>query len=159
MRPIGIRPLEADDDETLRSLFSRLSPNTVYLRFFQPIREPSDAILHHFADVDHDRREALGAVVGDQIVGVARYDRDDDDPTRAEIAVLVEDAWQGHRVGTLLLSRLTELATERGITTFTASVLGENNRMLALARRMSPNRRIRLDHGEWDLEMPLGAIG
>src|ERR1700736_1895135 len=116
MKPIGIRPLEADDDEALRSLFTRLSPTTGYMRFFQPIRPPSGEALHHFAEVDHDRREALAAVVGDEIVGVARYDRDVDDPRRAEIAVLVEDAWQGNRVGTLLLSRLTERATERGIT-------------------------------------------
>jgi RimJ/RimL family protein N-acetyltransferase len=157
MRPIGIRPLEADDTEELRSLFSRLSPDTIYLRFFQPIRQPSDAVFHHLAAVDHEAREALAAVVGDRIVGIARYDRNREDPTKAEVAILVEDEWQGQRVGTLLLSRLTERALERGITTFTASVLGENRRMLALARRLAPDRRIWLEHGEWELEIPLLA--
>jgi RimJ/RimL family protein N-acetyltransferase len=151
-----IRPLEGEDMEQLRALFFRLSPHTVYLRFFQPIRRPSDRLLHHLAEVDHDRREALAAVVDGQIVGVARYDRAADDPNRAEIAILVEDAWQGHGVGKLLINRLTERATEQGVTCFTASVLGENQRMLALTREIAPTRKVTIDHGEWNFEIPVG---
>jgi GNAT superfamily N-acetyltransferase len=157
MKPVGIRPIEAEDSEALRELFGRLSPATVYLRFFQPIRTPNEDALHHFAEVDHDRREAIAAVVGDRIVGVARYDRSADDPTRAEMAIVVEDDWQGQGLGLLLLSRLMDRALDGGVTTFTASVLGQNTRMLSLAKRLVPARRVTLDHGEWELEMPLAA--
>jgi GNAT superfamily N-acetyltransferase len=157
MKPVGIRPIEAEDSDELREFFGRLSPTTIYLRFFQPIHTPNEDVLHYFAEVDHDRREALAAVVGDRIVAVARYDRSAEDPTRAEMAIVVEDDWQGQGLGVLLLSRLMDRAIAGGVATFTASVLGQNARMLSLAKRLVPARRLTLEHGEWELEMPLAA--
>lgn len=156
---IAIRPLDVSDAAGLGDLFTRLSPTTVYLRFFRPVRRPDPAALHHLAAVDHDHREAFAAVLGDRIVGVARYDREAEHPERAEIAVVIEDALQGHGVGTLLIDRLARRAHEQGVTTFTASVLGENTRMLSLARHLSPKRTAHIDHGEWDLEIPLKVAG
>jgi RimJ/RimL family protein N-acetyltransferase len=150
------RPLEESDADQLRDLFTRLSPRTVYLRFFSPVKAPNDAALHHLANVDHDRRDAVAAVVDGQIVAVARYDRSREDPSKAEVAVVVEDAWQGQGVGTVVLTELAKRAEGRGVHLFTASVLGENQRMMALARHLGP-LRTRLDHGEWELEIPLDA--
>src|SRR3954447_6766162 len=99
-RHLTLRPIRDDDADRLRRLFFRLSPETVYLRFFQPVRNPSDKLLHHLAEVDHDRRQAIVALDGDEIVGVARYDRADD-AQHAEVAILVEDAWQGNGLGTM----------------------------------------------------------
>src|SRR5687768_15278424 len=89
-RRITLRPIRDDDVERLRRLFYRLSPETIYLRFFQPLRRPSEKMLHHLAEVDHERRQAIVAVDGDEVVGVARYDPADDDQ-HAEVAVVVED--------------------------------------------------------------------
>jgi RimJ/RimL family protein N-acetyltransferase len=152
---LTIRPIEAGDVERLRRLFYRLSARTVYLRFFTPVQHPSDALLHHLAEVDHDIRQAVVAVDGDEIVGVARYDRDPDDPTRAEAAIVVEDAWQGQGLGHRLLIRLAGEALDHGIGVLTASVLGENQRMMALARDLVSGTSVRLEHGEWLLETPL----
>ncbi len=151
-----IRPLSEADTDGLRELFYRLSPRTVYLRFFHPVRTPDETFLHHLADVDHHGREALAAV-DDQgrIVAVARFDRQADDPSRAEIAVVVEDAWQGQGLGKELLGLLGTRAAEEGVSTLTASVLGENRRMLALTQSVAPHRRITLDHGEWTVEIPV----
>ena len=151
-----IRSLSDADTDGLRDLFYRLSPRTVYLRFFHPVRKPDEGFLHHLADVDHHGREALAAVdaVG-RIVAVARYDRAAEDPSRAEIAVVVEDAWQGHGLGKQLLGLLAVRAAEEGVTTLTASVLGENRRMLALTQSVAPERRLTLDHGEWAVEIPV----
>ena len=60
-----VRPIEGDDVERLRRLFYRLSTETVYRRFFQPIHSPSDSALHFLCDVDHVRRDALVAVSDD----------------------------------------------------------------------------------------------
>jgi GNAT superfamily N-acetyltransferase len=150
-----VRTVEASDTDALRRLFFRLSPRTIYLRFFRPVRRPAEATLRYLAGVDHDGREALAAVAGGEIVAVARYDRDPDDPTRAEMAVVVEDEWQGRGLGRLLLELLTVVARRRGIDTLTASVLGENTRMLSLARELAPGTSSRIDHGEWVLDMPL----
>ena len=157
-RTLTIRPIRDDDVERLRRLFFRLSPETVYLRFFQPIKAPSEKMLHHLAEVDHQRRQAIVAAHGDEIVAVVRYDRTDD-AEPAEVAVLVEDAWQGHGLGKRLLRRLASDALEHGVAELTATVLGDNQRALALARRVAPGTHRHLDHGEWFLDVPLSAAG
>jgi RimJ/RimL family protein N-acetyltransferase len=154
---VTIRPIEADDAERLGRLFHRLSPETVYLRFFGPVKAPSDANLHFLADVDHDRRQAFVAVVDGETVGVARYDRDGASQDRAEAAIVIEDAWQGRGLGITLLSRLATDASRHGVRTLTASVLGENQRMLHLARRLAPATTTRIDSGQWHLEIPVAA--
>ncbi|MBW3668628.1 MAG: GNAT family N-acetyltransferase [Actinobacteria bacterium] len=152
---IRLRELHEGDEEALRRLFFRLSPATVRLRFFQPVETPSPRVLHYLADVDHDRRQAIAAVVDDEVVGVARYDRFRDAPDRAEVAVVVEDAWQGRGVGTMLLNALARDARDHGVASLTATVMGENRRMLSVARRLAPDTRVHLDHGEWAMETPL----
>jgi GNAT superfamily N-acetyltransferase len=154
-RAVTVRPLAAGDVERLRRLFGRLSPTTVYLRFFQAIPAPSDKALSHFAGVDHDRREALAAVIAGEIVGVARYDVDPGDPTRAEAAIVVQDDLQHHGLGALLLSQLSQVAKTRHVTTLTGTVLGENRRMLSLAHRLSTATTARLQHGEYELAIPI----
>ncbi|MEA3078402.1 MAG: hypothetical protein QOF60_3310, partial [Actinomycetota bacterium] len=80
-----------DDSEALRRMFSRLSQETIYKRFFRPVKEPSAKDLAFLTNVDHGRREALVAEADGEIVAVARYDRLGD-TDEAEVAVLVEDA-------------------------------------------------------------------
>jgi RimJ/RimL family protein N-acetyltransferase len=53
----------------------------------------------------------------------------------AEAALLVEDAWQGRRIGTTLFRRLAAFGRELGITEVSATVLPSNARMWRLLRR------------------------
>jgi GNAT superfamily N-acetyltransferase len=136
------RPVSLDDELRLYRLWPRLSPETVYRRFHSPLRWLPPETVHRFVDVDHDRREAVVAVVGDEVVGIARYDRSPDDPTTAEFAVLVEDAWQGYGVGRTLLAEVLDLAARRGVRTATALVQADNERTLHLLRRLLPAARV-----------------
>jgi GNAT superfamily N-acetyltransferase len=155
-RALTIRQIRDDDVDRLRRLFFRLSPETVYRRFFQPVKQPSEKLLHHLAEVDHERRQALVAECDDEIVAVVRYDLEPGH-SAAEVAVVVEDAWQGHGLGRRLLRRLALDAIEHGVVELTATVLGENHRALALAHRLAPGTHSQLDHGEWYLDMHLPA--
>ena len=156
---LKVRQIESDDFVRLGRLFTRLSPRTIYLRFFNAMRAPSEASLHHLADVDHEWRQALVAEGEDhETVGVARYDRDAAHPDHAEVAIVVEDAWQGQGLGKLLLASLAREGLRHGVSVFTGNVLGENERMLTLARHLNPQTTVRLDHGEWRLEIPLEPI-
>ena len=93
---VTTRPVQPTDRRLFYRLWPRLSPETVYRRFHAPVhRLPDEAV--RLVTVDHDQREAVVAVVGGEVVGVARYDRLPTDPSTAEFAVLVEDAWQGGR--------------------------------------------------------------
>jgi acyl-CoA synthetase (NDP forming)/GNAT superfamily N-acetyltransferase len=124
-----IRTATPDDAAALAAMFARVSPDTVYLRYFSV----SDAALRDDlaattrpADDAHD---SLVAEVGGEIVGVATFERLDD-PALAEVAFLVDDAHQGRGVGMLLLEHLASLARARGIERFVAETLPINARML-----------------------------
>ena len=55
-----LRPIRADDSEQLRDLHSRLSPQTIYFRFFSPLPKVPEGQLHHLVEVDYRDRFALG---------------------------------------------------------------------------------------------------
>ncbi|WP_158545917.1 GNAT family N-acetyltransferase [Blastococcus sp. TF02A-30] len=155
---LTLRPVAPDDAGRFCRLWDRLSPETVYRRFHAPIRRPGPAAVRHLVDVDHDLREALVAVVGDDVVGVARYDRSPGDPARAEVAVVVEDGWQGAGVGRQLLRALAERAAARGVTTVTADVQPDNAPALALAARLLPGTTTTDDAGVVTVTSPLAAV-
>jgi acetyl coenzyme A synthetase (ADP forming)-like protein len=126
-----IRPIATTDADALRAFHSRLSFDTVYLRFFSVHPRLSDAEVERFTDVDGVDRAALVALLGEDIVAVARYDRAVGDD-EAEVAFVVADAHQGRGVGTILLEHLAALARENGIARFRAEVLADNRRMLGV---------------------------
>ena len=152
--PVTTRPVRPDDAPLFCRLWDRLSPETVYRRFHAPLRRPP-ADAHRLVEVDHDLREALVAVVGGEVVGVARYDRSPADPGTADVAVVVEDAWQGVGVGRQLLGELTELAARRGVRSLTADVQADNDRMVGLLRRLLPGAVLTPQHGVYAVQSPV----
>ena len=152
---LQLRPLEPDDGELLVRLFFRLSPETVYRRFLSPIPDPYRPEMRRLLEVDHRRREALAALSEGEVVAVARYARDAADPDVAEIAIVVEDGWQGRGLGRLLTRRLAALARRRGIAAFHATMMGDNRPALRLLRGLSEGARFRWSTGEIEAEVPL----
>ena len=130
-RTVHIRPIRPDDTDRMLAMWQRLSPETIRMRFFAPRSMDADQ-MRYFTDVDYRDRVALVAESGDQIVGVSRFDRLEEDPSTAEFAVLVEDAEQGRGIGTALLRALVEPAADLGITGFVGDILRENRRMLRM---------------------------
>ncbi|MDQ6919735.1 MAG: GNAT family N-acetyltransferase [Candidatus Dormibacteraeota bacterium] len=153
---VELRPLEASDRVRLVRLFYRLSPETVYHRFLSPLHDPSDSGLDRLVDLDHNDREAIAAISGDDVVGVARYFRDHS-ASAADIAVLIEDGWQGRGLGAVLLEHLREIAAGRGIEAFTATILSENRPATGLVRKLFPHAIFTLDGPELTALMPFGA--
>ena len=154
-----LRPLRPDDKRRLAAAFDRLSPETRYRRFFAPLQRLSPQDLRYLTEVDHHDHEAIAAVNPENgsIVGVARYVRSDD-PTEAEVAVVVGDPWQGHGVATALLRQLVGRAREEGIDHFVALVMSENQEALDLFRHLAPGgsrtRRSASGHTELVMELP-----
>ena len=151
---VETRPVRPDDAPLFHRLWERLSPETVYRRFHAPLpRPPVDT--DRLVQVDHDLREAVVAVVGDDVVGVARYERSPADRSTAEVAIVVEDAWQGVGVGRQLVAQLTGLAARRGVRTLTATVQQDNDRVVGLIRRLLPGSTFTPDAGLYDVVSPL----
>lgn len=126
---VKIRPILPQDAELIVNLHGSLSQETIYFRFFAPLRQLSDALLQRFVNVDYTDRMAFVAFLKDSIIAVSRYDRL---PGRseAEVAFLVSDAHQGRGLGTIMLEMLAARASEAGISRFVADTLPENQRML-----------------------------
>jgi GNAT superfamily N-acetyltransferase len=150
---VTIRSIEPADAYPLLRMFDRLSPESIYHRFFSPMPRPRRAALLHLAGLDHELHEALVAQVGHEIVAVARYDgrRGEDD---AEVAVIVDDEWQDRGLGTRLLHHLARVGRRRGLVAFRATVLGENGRALPFLRRLSPAADVRFRDGEYQVYAP-----
>src|SRR5437660_4344156 len=145
---VCVRVIRPDDEPRLMALCHRLSPRTVYERFFSFRRLlPEEA--HALANVDYRQRMALVAEVADgqepELIGVARYGPGDE-VTTAEIGLVVEDGWQGLGLGSILLEEILRAGEQRGIHQFSADVLTENRRALGLlARHTAITRRTASD--------------
>jgi GNAT superfamily N-acetyltransferase len=131
---VFIRNLRPSDRDELAERYLELSPQARRLRFFNAPDHLSTRLLDYLVDVDGLDRCALVAFAIDDDaapgVGIARYSRSRDDPTCAEAAVTVLDAYQGRGIATALLIRLADHARHQGIATFTASVMWENRELL-----------------------------
>ena len=134
--PYHIRPIRPDDAARERAFINGLSPQSRYQRFMHNLREPGDALIEKFVNVDHHRTMALVAVIGDgdqeRIIGVARYAADNDES--CEFAVAVADDWQCRGIGTTLVPLLFEHAARAGFKTIYGTVLADNQRMIELAQ-------------------------
>ena len=127
-----VRPIVPDDAERLRTFHAGQSEESIYLRFFAPLRELSNRDVHRFTNVDHHDRVALVATVRDDIVGIGRFDRIDEH--RAEVAFNISDHFQGRGVGSVLLEHLAMIGQEVDIQRFVAEVLPQNRKMINVFR-------------------------
>ena len=82
------------DRGSLAELPDRVSPRSAVSRFHGAVSRLSEPFLDHLLDLREGQREAVIAVDGQGIVGVARFARDAEDADTAEVAVLVADEWQ-----------------------------------------------------------------
>lgn len=152
---VQIRIIRPDDAARLERLFYRLSPESVYRRFFTLYTTPPPGVMCRLVEVDHDTRDAAVALMDDEIVGVGRYAADPRDPGAVEVAVVVDDAWQGHGLGARLLALAAGLARLHGYTTLTAVVLADNAPAIRMLRKAFPEAEWRLGGGEYELRVPL----
>ncbi len=124
-----VRPILPSDGPAIHKFHDGQSEESIYMRFFAPIKHLSEADVHRFTHVDHDERVALVALAGEDIIGIARYDRLDD-RSIAEVAFNISDNTQGKGLGSVLLEHLAAIASEEGITQFVADVLPQNRKMM-----------------------------
>src|SRR5664280_956265 len=123
-----VRPIVPNDADRVRRFHAGQSAESIYLRFFAPLKALSDKDVARFTQVDYDWRVALVATVHEDIIGIARFDRLDE--TTAEVAFHISDAHQGKGVGSVLLEHLAAIGQELGVTKFVADVLPQNHKMI-----------------------------
>jgi acyl-CoA synthetase (NDP forming)/GNAT superfamily N-acetyltransferase len=141
-RIVHVRPVSEADTDALTALYTRASPRSRYLRFFSAgisiDREVQRLVVRR------DEHVALVAEHDGVVVGVASYEPLSG--AQAEIALLVDDAWQGDGIGSLLIEHLAALARRAGIQELVGDVLATNVTMLRTSASLAPG--IARDHGE-----------
>ena len=125
-----VRPITPADADAVRRFHAGQSDESIYMRFFAPLRQLSDRDVERFTHVDYVDRVALVATVRGEIIGIGRYDKVS--PTSAEVAFNIADSYQGRGIGSVLLEHLAVIAWESGIEEFTAEVLPQNAKMMAV---------------------------
>jgi RimJ/RimL family protein N-acetyltransferase len=151
---VRLRPIRPEDQDRLIAFYDRLSRHTAYQRFFTVMKRLPPDWAHLLANVDYERRLALLAEHGPpeapELVGVARYEATAQADT-AEIAFVIQDAWQNRGLGTLMLDALLTAAEARGIRRFRAYVLTSNTRMIDLLVRFTDVRERATSSGVTEL--------
>jgi acetyltransferase len=134
-----LRAIRPEDEPAEHELLASLSQETLTTRFFSAVRDISYEWLILFCNIDYDRHMAIIAEVEEEgkksMIGVARLIINQD-LTSGEVAVLVQDRFQGKRLGSKFIEMLVEIARERGLEEVRADVLTENTRMLNVFTRL-----------------------
>jgi len=125
-----VRPIQPADAAQLISFYAELRPHSIHWRNFgiHPTITPGEA--SRSAEVDYSSRMAFVAVVSDELIGFASYDRLGPTDRAAGVTFVVTDAYQRHGVATLLFEALGAYAWTKGIECFVAAVTAENTDML-----------------------------
>jgi acyl-CoA hydrolase/GNAT superfamily N-acetyltransferase len=159
---VFMRPARLTDEGKLRELFYSLSEATVYHRFFSAIKSMPHERLQEFLRVDYAKDMVL-VVTPDKsddasIVALGCYNLNRQ-TNLAEVAFIVQDAWQDKGLGTALLNGLVECAQQHGIRGFTAEVLADNHAMLRVFHHSVPAIESHLEGGVYSLTMAFDGVG
>jgi acetate---CoA ligase (ADP-forming) len=132
---VHVRPARLTDAPEIERLLKGLSDRSRWLRFFSGFPDLVKAV-QWATEVDYDQRYGLVAIGGadGEVVGHAGFQRQGDDPDRAEVAMEIADAMQGKGLGTILLGQLAEAANQIGVQVLDAEVLPENHKMVKVFR-------------------------
>ncbi len=151
------RAIHADDAARLRAFHGRLSRQSLVFRFFGEMPVLSRELAARLCHVDYEQRMAIVATTEANadapVVAVARYELQR--PGEAEFALVVEDRLQGQGIGPRLLRILADYASGKGITTFVASVMYDNDHMLAMLRHCGFPATHHLHEGRIDVQLDI----
>ncbi len=127
-RLVRLRELRPGEYGPVRELCARLSLRTRYQRFLSPMPVVPDSLLRVLADSDGPRQLAMVAQLGSaddsDVIALGNLHVADDD--RAELGLVVADAWQRQGVGLALATTLVRSAEGRGYRRFVVHGLTGN---------------------------------
>ena len=159
---ILVRPIRPDDKRKLEDGLRHLSDESVQRRFLTLKRSFSRSELRYLTEVNGRDHVALVAEnpggPARRLIAVARFVRLADDPTAAEVAIVVADDWHRRGVGTELAEQLATEARRSGIRRFTATMSSDNVAAHRLMQRMTTHlERHEAGHGVTELVLDLAA--
>jgi GNAT superfamily N-acetyltransferase len=154
---VRMRAANPSDAPLAAALHARCSPDVRHARFLSPTPRLAAGQLDELLRGETGDGQAVLAVTADggSAVGLANLDVRADGVAR--IAVLVENAWHGRGLGTALLRRVAELATEQGVTELTGVARADGLGITRLLRRAGLRPSAEIVDGEVRIRAPLPA--
>lgn len=155
---VWIRLGRPEDADAVAAMHERCSERTRYRRYLTGVGEWRDLSLRWLAG---GHRGATLVVMSEDgsIVGLGNVFPDlPGEAHAAEIAEIVEDAYQGRGIGTRLLRHMLELAERLGFQSVVATVLTENAEMLAVLEATGLDWTRALDRSVLTLRAPLPVV-
>ncbi|WP_199527996.1 GNAT family N-acetyltransferase [Kitasatospora sp. SolWspMP-SS2h] len=129
---LTVRRASPGDKAAALAMHARCSAESLRRRYHGPVRD-ADRYLDHLLDPRHGQTLAVETSDG-RLVALAHLMWDDEG---AEIALLVEDAWQRRGLGVDLVRRMAALALEAGVRTVYAVTTSANTGLISTMRRLS----------------------
>ena len=135
---VTVRFLEPSDAEELQNYFRSLSTRSRYNRFLGAMSELPKSQLDHFIHIGEEERFSVVATMNidgfETIVGEARYAFNTETGS-LEFGLSIDDRWQGHGIGSLLLKNLECRGAAFGAGRLFGDTLRSNDAMISLARK------------------------
>jgi acetyltransferase len=159
--PAVIRPIRPEDEPLMVDFHKTLSESSVQFRYFGMLRL-EERIAHErltricFNDYDREIALAVDRQTPDgrhEILGIGRLSRTLE-PDHAEFAILLSDAWQRQGIGTELMDKLIQIATDEGLSRISSPIMAGNTGMQKLCRKAGFQLH-RLSDGEYRADMLL----
>lgn len=157
--PVVVRRTGVRDRAEVIRFVRHLTADSIELRFGSPMREETVAEeLLGLRTPDARVSLVMETVAPDpHVVGSAEFVLYRREPSRAEVAFLIEDDFQGRGAATLLLHELARRARADGVRWFTAFVLQENVAMSDVFVHSGYPYRVVRDGPQWIIELDIGA--
>ncbi len=149
-KSVEFRPLLPSDEFAYRNFFYSLQEKTIYFRFFYKMKLFSHAVVQQqWASVDYRKNISMIGLVRigghQEIVAIGSYA--DESDTKAEVAFVVREDYQGMGIASYLLADLERIARENKFNAFSATVLRENTAMLHVFKKRYPNAKTDISGG------------
>jgi acetyltransferase len=151
------RQIKSEDKKGIQEGFKFLSNNSIYTRFFSPLKRLTTKQLIHLTDVDQKNHlawcvtsPAYPEIPG---LGTCRFIRSKEFPNTAEFAITVIDDFQNKGLGTEFLALLYILALFHDIKILKGSALNANLKLIKRFKNIGAS--ISWHHGECDINIPV----
>jgi acetyltransferase len=143
-----LRPIRPEDEAQHLAFLGRIEPTDMRMRLFYTRRTIERTELARLTQIDYEREMAFIVTLpttdgGEETLGVVRAFVDPDN-VEAEFGILIRSDTKGGGLGRRLMDKLIAFLRDRGTQRVVATVLRENEAMLALATqlgfRLSPQQ-------------------
>jgi GNAT superfamily N-acetyltransferase len=149
-----VRSSTLSDIEAVSAMHERCSVETLYHRYQVPLRTPMTTRMARRL-VAPESGEALVVQVGPDIVGHGVLELVDSVWT---FQLLVEDAWQGQGLGTMLLKHAAGRAKGHDAARLTFITAGSNDKLLRAVGNAGFVARVERHDGNVHITVPLAAV-